>query len=184
MDAPYASGKHIYLRAPRIEDADGAWVDWMNDEETTKWLAEQFWPKTRDDQRNFIENSNKDKSRLVLMAVDRITNKLIGVCSLSSINYVHRYCSIAIIIGDRDYRHGDYLIETFSILLRIAFKRLNMRYVRSAYVDGNDASEMLHRIFRFVGCGTYPETFWDGEVFRDIKLLTLAQQDWLHRNPD
>ena len=182
MKPPYSIGEHVYLRAPCISDAEGDWVGWMNDEDTTKWLVDQYWPKTVADQKAFIETSNKEKSRLLLMIIDKDSDTLIGVCSLSAINYVHRYRSIAIIMGDKRFRQGKHLIETISLLLKIAFKRLNMRSVRSAYVDGNEPSSMIHKLFNFVACGVYPETFWDGEIYRDMKLFILTQNDWSHRN--
>jgi len=182
MKIPYVIGETIYLRSPMEIDAESSWINWLNDEETTKWLVDQYWPKSSSEQKNFVKYTNKDKSRLVLLIIDKEKEKPIGVCSLSSINYVHRYCSIAIIIGEKKYRQGKCLIEAFSLLLGVAFKRLNMRYVRSAFVNGNEASEMLHKLFRFQECGCYPDTFWDGKTFRDIKILSLSQQNWLRNN--
>ena len=184
MIPPYSAGEHVYLRAPSMSDAEGDWVSWMNDEETTKWLVDQYWPKTVADQKAFIETTNKEKSRLLLMIADKKSDTLIGVCSLSSINYVHRYCSLTVIMGEKGYRQGKHLVETISLLLRVAFKRLNMRSVRSAYVDGNEASALIHRLFHFVDCGAYPETFWDGEIYRDLKLFNLTQNNWSRRNSD
>ena len=59
----------------------------------------------------------------------------IGVCNLSSINWVNRSCDIAIIMGNKDFKFGPYLTESFSLLIRIAFLRLNLRIIKSHFYN-------------------------------------------------
>lgn len=61
MKTPYSAGEHVYLRAACMSDAEGDWVNWMNDEETTKWLVDQYWPKTVADQKALLIRLTKRK---------------------------------------------------------------------------------------------------------------------------
>lgn len=179
----YISGEKIYLRAPTLEDAEGQWHEWLSDEETTRWMADQYWPNSIAKQIDYVKNSETDKSRLLLSIINKSDDKMIGVCNLSQINYIHRYCSQAILIGDKKFRNGPHMLEAVSLLLRTAFIRLNMRLVRSAYVETNEASEVIHKTFKFKEIGKFNDMIWDRGKYVPLVLVSLSQKDWMERNP-
>ena len=178
MRNPYIIGKHCYLRQPTQEDADGVWHEWLSDEETTRHLSSRAMPNSLESQNAFYQSILDVASRLVLSIVDITTDKHIGVCNLSSINWVHRYADIAFIIGDKDFRVGPYIVETMSLLLRLAFQRLNLRMIKSDYVITNEASEMIHRMFRFKKTGQIEDIFWDRDRYVATVQMVLSKKDW------
>ena len=97
MKNPYSVGKSIYLRAPEREDLDGKWYEWLSDPEISQYLADRTWPNNKDKQKDFFESFNNKSfsERLVLAICLKENNKHIGICNLSSINYIHRYADIA-----------------------------------------------------------------------------------------
>ncbi len=182
MYNPYAVGERIYLRAPTLEDAEGKWHEWLSDEETTRGLVQRYWPNTVQQQREFYESSQKSRDRLVLSIVDKATDQHIGVGSLSGIDWLHRYADIAIIIGDKSFRHGPYVLEGMSLMLSIAFLRLNMRIVKSVYSASNEASQKMHDIFHFKQVGRIPSLYWDRGQYTDSVISILNGEDWMARN--
>ena len=71
---PYISGKSVYLRHPTEEDALGKWHEWFSDEETTKYIVDQYWPNSVDGQlahyRTLAEETIRgDRRQLVLSVV-------------------------------------------------------------------------------------------------------------------
>lgn len=182
MKNPYAVGQHVYLRHPTAEDAEGRWHEWFSDEETTRWLGLRHWPNSVERQREFYESCKKSTDRLVLSVIDKETEKHIGVCNLSSINWVHRYCDVAIVIGEREYRTGPYVLEAMSLLLRIAFLRLNLRIVKSSFAAGNEASQTIHDVFHFKEVGRFEGLVWDRGQYVDHVIAMLSRDDWMVRN--
>lgn len=182
MKNPYASGERIYLRHPTAEDAEGRWHEWLSDEETTRWLAVQHWPNSVEGQRDFYESSRRSRERLVLAVVDRETDKHIGVCNLSSINWVHRYCDVALVIGEPEFRTGPYVLEAMSLLLRIAFLRLNLRIVKSSFAASNEASKTIHDVFGFKEAGRIERLLWDRGCYVDNVIASLNRSEWMSRN--
>lgn len=182
MKNPYVAGQHVYLRHPTAEDAEGRWHEWLSDEETTRWLVLQHWPNSIESQREFYEASRKNRDRLVLSVIDRDSDKHIGVCNLSGINWVHRFCDVAVVIGEPEYRTGPYVVEATALLLRTAFLRLNLRLVRSSFVDGNEASKIIHDLFRFKEVGRIEKLFWDRGQYVDHVFAALGRRDWMSRN--
>ena len=174
----YITGKNLYLRHPTRNDALGRWHEWLSDEETTRWLNLRYWPNTIEKQIDFFESLEKNNSRMVLSIVDIVSDRHIGVCSLSQINWVHRYCDIAIIIGDKDFKNGHSALEAINLLLRVAFHRLNMRNIKSAYSLSNESSHVMHKILRFREVGRFPALYWDHGNYVDEVVAVLTYSDW------
>jgi len=179
----YVVGSHVYLRHPTLTDVEGPWHEWLSDEETTRWLGLRYWPNSVEQQREFYDSCKPNDDRLVLSIVDIASERHIGVCNLSGINWVHRYCDMAIVIGDRDYRKGPHLLEAVSLLLRTAFMRLNLRVVKSSFAASNEASGALHSVFRFQEVGRLKQLFWDHGRYVDSVIMMLRREDWFERNP-
>lgn len=182
MYNPYVSGSHVYLRHPTLQDVEGPWHEWLSDEETTRWLGLRHWPNSVEKQKAFYESCLKAEDRLVLAIVDVATDKHIGICNLSGINWVHRYCDVAIIMGDKDFRHGPHMLEAMSLLLRTAFLRLNMRIVKSSFAASNEASQAIHDVFRFREVGRLPGLLWDRGQYIDNVIAMLTAESWMQRN--
>ena len=181
MYNPYMIGKHVYLRHPTEEDAMGRWHQWFSDEETTKYLADRFWPNSKEAQLEFLKSLGA-RSRLVLSVVTKKEDEHIGVVSLSAINWVHRYADITIVIGEDEYRKGVYSIEAFGLTLKIAFVRLNLRTVKSAYANSNEASKTIHRVFKFTKAGQYKDFLCVDGHYDDMIVEFLDRETWLRRN--
>ena len=108
MKNSFITGSSIYLRPANISDAKGDWYKWLNDPEVTKFLTNQFWPNTKEKQINFVKQSINSKERLLFSICLKKNDKHIGQCSLSGINWVHRYADIALLIGNKKFRKSQY----------------------------------------------------------------------------
>jgi len=181
MYNPYMIGKHVYLRHPTEEDALGRWHEWFSDEQITKYLADRFWPNSKDAQIEFLKSLG-DRSRLVLSIVTIENDRHIGVVSLSSINWIHRYADVTIVIGEKDYNKGAYSIEAFSLILKVAFIRMNLRTIKSGYANSNEASRTIHRIFKFTKVGEYNNLLCVNGRYDDLVIEMLDRGTWLKRN--
>ena len=144
MFNPYAIGKLIYLRSPSLKDAtETSWFEWFSDPETTRYMGDKrFWPNTAETQAEFYEEIKNSKDRLVLLICLKETDELIGVCNLSSINWVHRHADIALVIGEKKYRKGLAAVETFTLLLDIAFNKLNLMNICAGHIETNPITQM------------------------------------------
>ena len=181
----YSSGELIYLRYPTTDDVEGPWHEWFSDEDLTRWLGRNF-PNNKENQYSFFETINKGPfpDRLVLSIIDKATDTHIGVCNLSSINWVDRNCDIAIVIGNKKYQTGPYLTEAFSLLIRIAFLRLNLRIIKSFFSRENSSSDVLHKLFNFEEVGCIPKSSYDSKkgIYVDQVICILNRDKWIIKN--
>ncbi len=179
----YIGGKSVYLRHPNNDDVTGKWHEWLSDWETTMYMSDRFWPNCKESQMDFYDSILLDKSRLVLSAVLKSNEKHIGVVSLSGINWVHQYADVAILIGEKEYRSGSIAAEIFSLILKVAFLKFNLRNVKSAYCSSNKGSQALHRMFKFKSVGSYEELLVVNGKSEALNVEILSKESWVSRNP-
>lgn len=182
MQNPYSIGNTLYLRAPLLTDVEGAWHTWFSDEETTKFLVDRFWPNTIHAQKLFFESLISDKSRLVLSIVDIETDRHIGVCSLSMINWVHQYADFALVIGEKEFRGGPVAIEAIELLLAIGFNRLNLRNIKGSYASTNRLTAQISKLFNFKTMGKNENILNYGGEYADLIHIQLNNKDWVRRS--
>ena len=182
MKNPYIVGKSIYLRHPTLDDVEGVWHEWLSDPELTKYLSERYWPNSIESQREFFNSLQTSKNRLVLAVCDVKTDKHIGITSLNNINWVHGFAEIALIIGDKNYQSGLNAIETTSLLLKIAFTKLNLKNLLSKYISGHPITPLLLKRFGFREAGKLTNYLEIDNVMRDEVFNQLSRKEWLKKN--
>ena len=180
MKNSFATGNQIYLRPASLSDAKGNWYKWLNDRETTKYLVDRFWPNTKELQIQFIKNSIENKSRLIFCVCLKRNDKQIGQCALSYINWVHRFADISIIIGEKKYKKGTLALETYNLLLQIAFERLNLLNVKSATC--NPMAEKFHKFLGFKKVGSFKKIFFIDNKYLDLHYYCMRRKDWLQKD--
>ena len=180
MKNSFATGNKIYLRPASLSDAKGNWYKWMNDRETTKYLAERFWPNTKKLQVQFVKNNLSAENRLIFSICLKKNDKHIGQCALSYINWVHRYADLSLLIGEKKYRKGNIALESLNLLLGIAFERFNLLHVKSC--ETNPVLDKFHIFLGFKKVGAFKNLLFIDNKYSDIKLYCLSRKDWLLKN--
>ncbi len=95
---------------------------------------------------------------------------------------MHRYADIALVIGEKKYRNGAIAIETMSLLLDIAFNRLNLQNVKASYVSANSSSSVLLKLFDFLEVGRFRKISYIRGEYVDSVISQLSREDWTSRN--
>lgn len=120
-------GNLVYLRPPDIQKdvIDGKWFSWFNNKEITKYLERGVYPNTVQKQIEYVESLKDDKTKVVLCIIDKVSDKHIGVISISNINLINRKANISIVMGEKKYSIGAPL-EAMALMTEYAFDRLNL----------------------------------------------------------
>lgn len=182
MKNAYAIGSKIYLRAPTMEDAKGAWHEWFSDPETTKYLGDRYLPNSKEAQIEFFESLLHSKDRVVL-SVCRVDNdKHIGVCGLSSINWFHGYADYTYVIGEDQPDNSLIVIEMVKLLLNVSFTRLNLSNIRSAHAGCNPVTPQIDKLFGFKIVGSLKDFVVCQGERQDLIISQLSKKEWQNRN--
>ena len=125
----FISGETIDLCVPNIRAIkEDGWTDWFNKVETLKATQHGIFPNYETSQLSFLESLPSDKTKIVLLICEKITNKAVGVISLKEINFQKRSAKIAINVSSRSGHtiHPLSSLEAMALITQHGFEELGM----------------------------------------------------------
>jgi hypothetical protein len=126
MSNVFISGEKINLCVPQEEDFD-TWANWFNDQEITKFLEQGKYPNTVEQQKNFYSSSIEQGRFLTLIKTK--DDQLLGVISLSDINFEKRSCQVAYVCPVKSSKAVFAALEALSHCTEHAFRRFGVMQV-------------------------------------------------------
>lgn len=158
----------VPLTVLNLTYAESNYEGWFSDPEVTQFNSHGVWPKTPDEFHQYVISLKNDKSRLVLMMVDKITGKHIGNISLQGINWINRSAEFAIIIGEKDYWGQGLAKESMATLFNHAFSGMNLHRIWTGTSELNIGMQKAIEKIGMIKEGTFQEAIFTNGEFYDI----------------
>jgi len=177
MTAPFLEGKRLYLRGLSLEDAEGAYPEWLNDEEVCRGNGHHLFPYGREQAREFIRGTWNDRSAVTLAMVLREGHRHIGNVALQGIHQIHRTAEFAILLGDRESWGQGYGREAGLLLCRHGFRALQLHRVGCGTFADNEGMRGLARALGMKEEGRRRQAVWkDGRYVDVVEFGVLAEE--------
>ncbi|OGA36080.1 MAG: hypothetical protein A3G80_01015 [Betaproteobacteria bacterium RIFCSPLOWO2_12_FULL_62_13b] len=176
----FIKGQHLVLKVLGKDDVSNSnWYGWFNDEETTYHLQKHYFPNSRDRQMEFFGGIERDTTKIQLGIVPNGEERIAGVISLQSINWINRNAEISMIIGEAKYRQLVYAQEALKLMIEHAFYALNLHKVRVGYLESlTDWGVFMKRRFGFQDEGRRREHVYKHGRYVDVYLLGLLRSEY------
>ena len=111
------------------------YLGWLSDIEVTKYLDVSNYQQTKDTVNNYISKFNNTENYIFAIVVKE-KKQHIGNITLQNIDWVHKFATEGIMIGEKNFWSGGYGTEARSLLLEFAFIELKLnRIISSAFID-------------------------------------------------
>lgn len=167
-------GEKINLCAPEEEDFS-IWAGWFNDRKVTEFLEQGLFPNSEIQQKAFYKSALED-GRFVALVKSK-SDKLLGVISLSSLNYKRCTCDVAYVCPIKCVEVKFAALEALALVTQHAFDFLNMRsiYASHAYpglVNWIQKTELLG----YKTNGLMPFGFKKGPLLTDSVRVSITWQ--------
>lgn len=179
MRRPFLVSDRIYLRRLEMEDIEGNYFQWLNDQDVTKWMRHGIFPNSYESMKAFYEHQAVSKTDVVLAIVLKEQDRHIGNISLNSINHVFRSAEIGIIIGETDCWGKGYATEAIALLSQHCFKRLNLNRLAAGAVDKNTGCIRAFEKAGFSREGMARQAYFCEGRYHDCINLSLLYSEWL-----
>ena len=166
----FLKGENILLRPLQIEDVDGNYQYWLNDEEVVKFNSHGRFPETPEKLRDYIREVHSSQDKLVLAVLDKKTGKHIGDVSLQRIQWIDRNAEIAFLLGELDFYNRGVMFEAGKLLIQHGFYRLNLHRIYCGTSSENIAMQKLA-----LKLGMSQEGIRKEALFKDGKYLDLIE---------
>ena len=160
------------------------WHNWFNNEKFTRVLINHgLFPNTIDNQKLVLKKmieSNKNKEGLFLLMAEKKNHKLIGVCSLSKIDWVNRTAYMAIVTSP--FRKKNFLfnsVETKALLTKHAFEKLNLNKIRTSQLLELSEWQKYSNLFGFKVEGIFKNHYLKDNKYYDVCMHSCLLDDFL-----
>lgn len=175
------SGEMVNLCA--LEPADLPLLKmWRNQEHYRKYFRE--WRElTMANQQQWYEKLVVNDDRTQMFGIEeKATGKLIGVCGLCYINFIHRYADFSLYIGKDDIyidtAPNGFAVETMHLLLELAFDRMNLNKVWCEIYAFDDKKHTLFEQNGWTQDGVLRQNYFYDGAYQDSHIYSILASDW------
>lgn len=178
MYHPFIIGEKVYFRCMDESDIEGPYLDWLNDEEVTRFLSTVgHFPATKENLLHYIQSMARSDKDVFLAIHDVSTDEFIGTSHLGPINWITRIAPLGIMIGNKEFWGKGYATEAIRLIVDYAFKRLNLQKVTAGACVINQGSVKAFEEVGFEVEGRAKSQFFlDGE-YHDSLYLGIVNKD-------
>jgi len=176
---PVIRTKRLVLRDITVADISPAYIAWLNDPETVKYLEIRFRRQPPDIVRKYIEDRLKDTINSHHFGIyDQNGQRLVGTVTLPRINRRHGYADISFVIGHPEASGKGYASEAVHGICYYAFFHMGLTKLWGGYYEGHEASARVFAKngFSVEGCLRKKLLSYDGRRVDHILVGLLAEE--------
>lgn len=168
-------------RLREIEKKD-LWIinQWRNDPELISLLGAPFrFINIQVDEKWFDNYMNTRNNAIRCAIVDENDDKILGLVSLVSIDYISRSAELHIMIGNKNDRGKG--LGTFAInsILTHAFKNVNLHRVELTVLEDNAYARKLYEKIGFIQEGVKRSAKYKNGRYVNMLLYSILQEEFL-----
>ncbi|HEX8749203.1 MAG TPA: GNAT family protein [Pyrinomonadaceae bacterium] len=152
-------------------------LDWINNREQVLFNA-PYKPVGQSQHQQWFEAFQR-RTDAVLFAIRLTTGELIGTCQLHSIHPVHRSAELQIRLGNSSEHGKGYGTDAVRLLLRFAFKDLNLRRVYLHVFSTNLAAVRVYEKVGFVREGLLRSAAYINGEYVDVVAMGILQEEYV-----
>ncbi|RKP56829.1 N-acetyltransferase [Cohnella endophytica] len=176
---PRLSGQRIMLREYRNDDLP--WIRrWVNDPEIVCHLSDIFlYPHPEQSTEAFLDamlEGSSDSRGFVI--ADPETEAYIGQVNLDTIDWKNRVGTVGIVIGSLDQMGMGYGTEAMKLLIRFAFREMNLNRLELQVYDFNERAIRSYLSCGFIEEGRLRERQYKNGKYSDIVQMGILKSDW------
>jgi len=184
MKLPFLIGKTIYLRGLQEEDAQGNYVQWLNDSEVCRFNAHHVFPYSREDGVEYIRNTTRAREALVLAIVLKKKDQHIGNIALQNIHAVNRSAEFAILLGEKGHWGKGHSREAALLLLKHGFQEMNLMRIYCGTSVENTAMQRLALSLGMVKEGKRRKAMFKHGQYHDILEYGILREEFMKQNKE
>lgn len=156
------------------------WMDWVNDEEVTRFLSISP-PLTREDEEEFFQSCRENLYMLPISICDKKTKKPIGTAALEINMHNEKRASFGIMIGDKDSWNKGFGQEVLRRIIKMAFEELGFE---SMYLDvfvENIAAQKCYEKCGMQQVGKFQKYYYKSNTLPDVYLYEIIKEDFVNQ---
>ena len=152
---------------------------WRNDSQLIENLGAPYRYINEEIDMLWYENYLKNRNTTVRLAMIDTKNKILGLASITDIDYINRKCSVHFMIGDKKNRGkglGDFAVKQ---ILKHAFLNMNMNRVELNVLEINKIAIGLYQKNGFVIEGIRRNSNYKDGKYINMLFMSILKDEYM-----
>ena len=175
-------GKNVILRPRDVKDVDII-VKWYRDKNLMLHYGhEKYRVKALEVRKHILGLKKKDSLEKCYM-IELLDGNVIGTAGYD-INPHHKFVTLYIMIGGRDYQGKGYASETIKVLIDFIFKTKKFNRIELGVFIKNKRAFNLYKNIGFIKEGVCRQAGWNKitKQFDDMVIMSILRNEWLKKS--
>jgi len=177
LEKLFLNGEKIYLRPIEAEDAK-----FLSRGENEPIVRESLFlalPVSLTTEQEKIEQYIKSKEAIVLIIVEKETDKPVGGTAFFRIDYISRAAIFYLVILDPAYWSKGFGTEATQLMVDYAFKTLNLNRIQLHVCAENAPAIKIYQRVGFQQEGVLRQAMFRNGNYVDFWVMGILRNDWL-----
>ena len=179
-DIIFLEGERILLRPLTKNDMTPVYLQWLNDEEVTRFNSHATFPNTQEKMEAYYNSLQDNNRNVVLGIIDKTTNRHIGNVALQQINWVSKNAEFAILLGDKEFWGKGMGEEAAVLIVTYGFERLNLHRIFCGTIQGNEGMKKLAKKLHMTEEGIRREAIYKNGTYLDIIEYGVLKEEFIN----
>lgn len=179
---PRLMGETIMLREYQAEDIS-AIRQWVNDEETTRYLSTRYWPaQTMVDSQEFLSRMLQSSHNAYNFVIaDREDGRYIGQLDMFRVDWRLRQGEIGMVIAQKQERGHGIGTQALGLMQRLAFRTLGLERLELEVHMHNLPALRCYEKAGFTLEGVKRHAFFSDGQFCDVGVMSVLKEEFEQR---
>jgi RimJ/RimL family protein N-acetyltransferase len=161
----------ITLKLIKKKEVSKAWISWLNNKDVTQYSEQRFRNHTISTQKIFLKKKLSDtNNKLFGIYINLKKSTMIGVLELSNISFIHKFCNLSYMIGDKNFWGKGFASIAIKKAIRIAFLKYKIKTIIASVYSNNIRSIKLLKKNKFKKVCEIKNLFFFNKYVRAHKL--------------
>ncbi len=179
MNNIFIKVKNIDLKVlTQVDVVESNWFNWFNDESTTKFMQQHYFPNSVEKQKVFWESLQQNTNKIQLGILPHGASQIVGCVSLSQIDWINRKGEFSIIIGEQTFLSKGIAAEATYLILRHGFQSLNLHKVFLGVHAGHEKAIKSYQKSGFTVEGVLREDIYKEGKFYDTVIMSILNTEF------
>jgi RimJ/RimL family protein N-acetyltransferase len=177
LENPFLIGEKVYLRPIELEDSK-----FLSKSESDPIVRESLFlalPVSLMNEQQKVEQYIKSKDTIVLIIVEKETNKPVGQTAFFRIDYISRAAIFYIAILDPTHWLKGFGSEATQLMVDYAFTTLNLNRIQLHVCAENAPAIKIYQRVGFIKEGVLRQAMFRNGNYVDFWVMGILRNDWL-----
>lgn len=177
----FLTGSNVILKSLSEEDVrSSGWYGWFNDPETTRYMQQGYFPNNIAKQLDYYrDHLLHAPNKIQLGILPTGAKQIVGVISLSNIDFINRMAEFGIVIGEKEYRAKGFGSEAARLMLAHGFGKLSLNKIWLGVHAGHKQAIRSYEKTGFKVEGILREEILLDGVFHDRVMMSILAREFL-----